>query len=127
MKRRWYFIIPLVLALSTILFMEIVAYHPKPIYMSEWDAQPLSLPASHFTRPAIIPYQAAKSEEEQLTDWLRKNNPDAEVFIHEKPQERKLKEHGWERFPATWNGKQIWIKRKPIYDRKMQQWIEESA
>lgn len=49
-------------------------------------------------------------------EWIRKNNPDAEVFIHPTPQEDKLKEDGWERFPVTWKGEKIWIKRKPKSD-----------
>jgi hypothetical protein len=73
----------------------------------------LALPSANSTQPAIVSYQAAKSEQERLTDWLRKNNPGAEVFIHPEPQEEKLKEYGWERVPFTWRGNKIWIKRKP--------------
>jgi hypothetical protein len=52
-------------------------------------------------------------ERKKLIDWLRKSNPDAEVFIHPAPQEGKLKEAGWERVPFTWRGEKIWIRRGP--------------
>lgn len=78
----------------------------------------LSLPALHHTRPAIVSHVMAKSEEERLVDWLRKNNPDADVFIHEKPHVEKLKENGFEQVPFTWRGNKIWIKRKPHTDQR---------
>jgi hypothetical protein len=80
----------------------------------------LALPSANFTQPAVVSYQAAKSEQERLTDWLRKNNPGAEVFIHPEPQAGKLKDYGWEKVPFTWRGNQIWIKRKPKSDKKLQ-------
>ena len=76
----------------------------------------LALPGVHFTRPTITPYHASKNEEEQLKDWLRKNNPDADIFITPKGQADKLKEHGWERVPFNWDGKEVWIQRKPRKD-----------
>lgn len=85
----------------------------------------LSLPTVHHSRPAIVSYQMAKSEEDRLIDWLRINNPDAEVFIHHEPQEDRLKNDHWERVPFSWNGKQIWIKRKPRTDYKQR--VETSA
>lgn len=78
----------------------------------------LALPSPSFTWPRIVPWFAS-NEEEKLTDWLRKHNEIDEVFIHENPQEDKLKDHGWERVPFTINGKKIWIKRKPHADQKM--------
>ena len=78
----------------------------------------MSLPATHHTRPRIVPYFTATDEEGKLIGWIRKHSPGAEVFIHPKPQEEKLREAGWERVPFTWNGKQIWIKRKPRSDTK---------
>lgn len=78
----------------------------------------LSLPASHFTRPAIISWFAAKSEKEQLEDFLHKNDPYSAVFITPKGQADKLKEHGWERVPFTWRDKEIWIQRKPRTDQQ---------
>lgn len=83
----------------------------------------LALPSSHFTRPTIVTWHLAQSDEEKLVDWLRKNNPDAEVFIHPNPQEDKMKEIGWERVPFTWKGNQIWIKRKPTSDSKKMIWV----
>lgn len=73
----------------------------------------LSIPSTNFTHPAIVSYHAAKSEQESLEDFLHKNNPGAEIFIHPKPQKDKLKEVGFERVPFTWRGNEIWIKRKP--------------
>jgi len=73
----------------------------------------LSLPASHFTRPTIGPWQLMKDEIERLKDFIHRNDPDAEIFIHPEPQEEKLKEDGWERVPFTWKGNKIWIKRQP--------------
>jgi hypothetical protein len=78
----------------------------------------MSLPALNYTRPAIVSYHAARNEEDKLRDWIQKNNPDSDVFIHENPQEGKLKEYGWERFPATYKGKQIWIRRSPVSDKR---------
>lgn len=71
--------------------------------------RPMSIPSA----TAVRVYQMMRSEEDKLVDWIRKVHPDAEVFIHPDPQEGKLKDHGWERVPMTWKGKQIWIKRKP--------------
>lgn len=79
----------------------------------------LALPAASHTRPPIISYHATKSEQERLENWIRKNNPDAEVFIHPEPQAERLKKHGWEKVPFTWRGNEIWIQRKPKSDRKM--------
>lgn len=79
----------------------------------------MSLPATNFTRPPIASYHAMKTEEEQLRDlenWIKKNNPGAEVFIHENPQVERLKQDGWERTPINFKDKQIWIKRKPESD-----------
>jgi hypothetical protein len=73
----------------------------------------LSLPARWHTWPRIVSYQMAKSEEEKIRDFIHKGAPDAEIFIHENPQEDKLKENGWERVPFVWGGKKIWIKREP--------------
>lgn len=83
------------------------------------NSDALAPPSPNFTRPPIVSYHMARSEEEQLVDWLKKNNPGVEVFIHPTPQEGKLKEWGWERFPATYKGKQIWIKRPPKSDHKL--------
>jgi hypothetical protein len=66
----------------------------------------------------MVSYHAAQSEEDDLKDFIKRHNPDAEVFIHENPQEDKLKNHGWERVPFNWRGKQIWIQRKPKSDKK---------
>lgn len=60
-----------------------------------------------------------KTEQEKLIDWIKKNNQDAEVYIHPNPQEDKLEKQGWERVPFTHNGNKIWIRRKPQNDRKM--------
>lgn len=79
----------------------------------------LALPASSYTKPSILSWNTTANAEQQLIDWLKKNNPDCEVFINPKPQEGLLKEHGWERFPAKINGKEVWIQRKPKSDKKM--------
>jgi hypothetical protein len=76
----------------------------------------MALPASHFTRPPMVHWQMAKSEEEQLRDWIRENNPDAQVHISPAPPED---EHRWERAPMTWNGNGIWIKPKPKTEQRM--------
>lgn len=77
----------------------------------------------HHTRPAVVSWQAVKSDEEKIIAWIRKHN-EGEVFIHENPQEERLKNDGWERIPFTINGKQIWFKRKPVSDQKK---LEECA
>ena len=77
----------------------------------------LALPASQHTRPPIVSYHAMTDEE--AADRIRKIHDFDEVYIHEKPQEDKLKESGFERYPALWGGKQIWIRRKPHFDKKM--------
>jgi hypothetical protein len=79
--------------------------------------RPMSV-AHAGTRAAINAYHLMKStDEEKLTRWIRKNNPDAEVFITPRGDAEKLKEHGWERLPFSWNNKEIWIKRKPKSDQ----------
>lgn len=78
----------------------------------------LSLPATHHSRPEITPWQMVRSEVDRLKDFIHKNNPDAEIFIHPEPQEEKLREYGWEKVPFTWRGNKIWIKRKPNPDVK---------
>lgn len=83
----------------------------------------LAVPGTNYTRPPIVSWHLIKSEEDRLRDWLRKNNPDADVFIHPEPAVDRLKEDGWEHVPFTWRGNQIWIKRKPWSDKK----IKESA
>lgn len=78
----------------------------------------LALPPSNFTRPPVVSHYAAKSEEQKLRDFIERNAPGAEVFIHPNPQRDRLKEYGWERVPFTWRGNDIWIKRKPASDDK---------
>lgn len=87
----------------------------------------LSVPATNFTRPAIISWIFMKSEEEQLTDWLKKHNEIDDVFITPRGQQDKLKEYGWERVPFTIHDKEIWIQRKPKSDQKGQKMIGASA
>lgn len=77
----------------------------------------LAVPAFNFPHVKLMEGNYIQKEEEQLKDWLRKNNPDAEIFIHPNPQEEKLKEYGWERVPFVYNDKQIWIRRKPAHDK----------
>ena len=60
-------------------------------------------------------------EEAKLKSWIRKNNPDCEIYIHEKPQAELLREHGYEKVPLLWRGQQIWIRRKPTSDQKLTQ------
>lgn len=88
----------------------------------------LAVPATHHTRPRIIPWMMSEeSEKKRIEDFIKKNNPDAEVFIHPEPQEELLKNHGWERVPFTWRGNKIWIKREPKRDQKHRRAIAESA
>lgn len=84
----------------------------------------LAAPAYNFTHVKLTEENHIQKEEEQLKEWLRKNNPDAEVFITPKGQTDRLKEHGYERVPFNWRGNEIWIRRKEISDRNA---IEESA
>lgn len=81
----------------------------------------LSLPGANYTRPPIVSVQAIKSEEDQLKDWIKKKGDFEEVFIHDNPQEDKLKEYGWERVPYTWKGKGIWGRRRPKSDQKLRE------
>lgn len=84
----------------------------------------LSIPASNFTKPPILSYQVAKSEEDQLVDWLKKNGDVDEVFITNKGDAPRLKEWGYERVPFTHKGREIWIRRNPKDDQKK---LQESA
>lgn len=77
----------------------------------------LALPSSHFTRPPIVSWKAMSDDE--FTDTLKRIHGFDEVFIHEAPQKDKLKDAGFERYPATYKDKEIWIRRKPVHDRKM--------
>lgn len=58
------------------------------------------------------PFSRHDRERRRLEKFLRRNDPDAEIFFTEKGQEEKLKEYGWERVPFTWRGLEIWILRK---------------
>lgn len=90
----------------------------------------LALPSPNFTRPPVVSYEAVKTEQEILKDlenWIRKINPGCDVFIHQTPQVEKLREYGWERFPANWKDFQIWIRRKPVSDKRGVRGIESSA
>lgn len=78
----------------------------------------LSMPAASFTRPAIVSWFAAKSEEDRLRDFIHRNDPDAEIFITPKGDAKTLWEYGYERVPFTWRDKEIWIQRKPKHDQK---------
>lgn len=73
----------------------------------------LSLPSAHFTKPPILSWRMEKSEQDKLIDWIKKNAPGAEVFIHPNPQDEVFEQNHWERVPFTWRGNKIWIKRKP--------------
>ena len=79
----------------------------------------LALPSPYFTFQ-IVPYHM-DSEEERLKAWLRKNNPDATVYIDKNPQEDWLKREGFERVPINYKGKQIWIRREPKSDKTMRE------
>jgi hypothetical protein len=81
----------------------------------------LALPAANYTQPPIVSWQAAKSEEDRLKDWLKKNHDVEDVFITPRGQSDKLKEYGWERVPFKWKDLEIWIQRKPRSDRKQLQ------
>lgn len=87
--------------------------------------QAIFLVAALAVRPAFVPvatpvairvYQMMKSEEERLRQFIDRYAPNAEVFIHPRPQKDKLKEAGFERVPWTWRGNEIWIQRKPKSD-----------
>lgn len=107
----------------------------QAILLCALSPQPMAF-AHADTRAAINAYHLMKSEEEKekkssdekkLTRWIRKNNPDAEVFITPRGDAEKLKEYGWERVPITWNDKEIWVKRKPVSDQNKQRRILASA
>lgn len=68
-----------------------------------------------FTKPD---YRLTMTESKRLEDWIKKYNPDVEVFIHPNPQRDKLKEYGWERIPLKYKDNEIWIQRKPARDTK---------
>lgn len=60
------------------------------------------------------------TDEEDIKKKIRRNGEIEDIYIHENPQADKMREHGWERLPFTWDNKQIWIKRTPKSDaRKM--------
>lgn len=78
----------------------------------------LALPSARFTWPRMVSYHIAPSEEERLREWLRRKGGAEEVFIHPNPQTDLLKREGWERVPIKWRDNEIWIRRKPISDKK---------
>lgn len=84
----------------------------------------LALPAASFTRPAILSWFAAKSEEDRLKEWLKKPGGIEDVFITPKGAADRLREYGWERVPFTWKNKEIWVQRKPKSDQHR---LQESA
>lgn len=52
----------------------------------------------------------------KLRDYIRSVVPDAEMVIV--PAEQGPPNIAWERFPLTWGGMEIWIKRPTVYDRR---------
>lgn len=87
----------------------------------------MSLPSSFHTWPGIVSYHAANSEEKDIRDFIKRHHPDAEIFIHPVPDDKRLKDHGWERVPFNWKGNEVWIQRKPKPDQKKMRAIEVSA
>lgn len=91
----------------------------------------LASPAVNFTHPPIekpifAVQDQVKKEIQDLTDFIRKHNPDAEVFITPKGDAERLKEYGWEKVPFTWRDQEIWIQRKPKSDQYKRE-IQEGA
>lgn len=78
----------------------------------------LALPSPHFPHAPLVPYGMVETERERLEAFLRKNYPDANIFIHESPQREKLKEQGFFRVPFNYKWMEIWIQPKPKTDRK---------
>jgi hypothetical protein len=78
----------------------------------------LALPAPSFTHPTVVSYHAAKSESEQLEDFIKRKDPYAAVLITPKADPEKMRKDGFERVPFTHRGREIWIQRKPATDKK---------
>lgn len=77
----------------------------------------LAVPSPHFTHPPLNNATAVDYERAKIEKFIHRYAPEAEIFIHERPQEDKLIEHGWERVPFTHRGAQIWIRRKEQSDK----------
>lgn len=73
----------------------------------------------------MVSYHAMTNEE--MAESIRKIHDFEEVYIHPNPNEEKLKEHGWEKYPAWINKNHVWIKRKPHTDSPQKRAIEAAA
>lgn len=60
-------------------------------------------------------------EIEALREFIRHYEPGAQIHIS--VPEQKPKEIGWQQLPFLWRGMQIWIRRFPNYDKR----VEEAA
>lgn len=62
-----------------------------------------------------LPVNPKVKELKELRDFIQKNSPGARVWIGPHPQNPEI---GWEKFPLMWRDNPIWIKRKPVSDRR---------
>lgn len=88
----------------------------------------LATPAANFPRVHMVEHNYIHDELEQLQEWIRQNNPGAEIHIVQGDGDSAiLKKNGWERLPFSWRGCQVWIRRKPYTDEAPTRAVEESA
>lgn len=85
----------------------------------------LSLPSPQFHH-GIVSYRAVKieadnyrerMEQQDLTDFIRRYSPGAEVIVDPQPRPDVMRRNGWEPTPWKWRDKPVWIRRQPVDDR----------
>lgn len=74
----------------------------------------LALPASSFSRPQILTENVVADELRKLRDFIQKHVPGAEITVT--IDDTDFTESGMEKFPVTWRGMYVWIRRPTVRD-----------
>lgn len=75
----------------------------------------LTEPSLNFNHPMMANMSDYSSEVNAIKDFIKKHVPSAEIVITPKDQDMP----GWEKFPLRWREMQVWIRRKPVNDKRV--------
>lgn len=80
----------------------------------------LALPGTHYRAEMTDDDKARVEEIRKIRDFINSVVPGADIVIPPKntPKDR-LRELGLERVPLVWRGNMIYIRRPPVYDRRI--------
>lgn len=81
----------------------------------------LALPSPHYRTEMTDDDRAKVEDYRKLRDFIEKNAPGAQVMIVPTGsiKERIAEETGLERLPFTYDNNSIFIRRRPVFDRKV--------